>query len=432
MACWEAGPGLVALTGMLAFPQIAVGDRSLPETVAIQRVPEGSEPLTVTRITSTGDFVVVSNDCAGTVSLCTIAVAFAPTTAGARTGQLIIETDAATGSLLVPLEGTGATTPVRQLLPLSGAMNAGSARVGETAEAVFTFLNSGNSTGRVSLSSNSAEFVISQDECSTAAVPPYGYCSMTIRFSPSDAGTRVGALSASGDFENLPMTWAIQGEGVLPRIRLSASSATLDFGALFGGGTSVRQLSLLNDGDVPVTIGQVALLQPGAGFVLGSTAACIATLAPGESCDLRVDFSPVTYGLASGSVVVSSTAPRSPLTIELRGRLVRPETTVSASVSRLVVGRTLVGGTSAGKSVTLTNTGANLLYVEQPAAWEPFSVDLGTCTAPVDPGGQCTVMLHARSVSGGLFAFDARIPVNTADLYVPITLVGFGEPSTCP
>jgi hypothetical protein len=73
----------------------------------------GVATLNVSSIVPAGDFSIVT-DCGATLAVgqsCGVAVSFAPTTIGARSGTLTISDDAAGSPHSVTLNGTGQTAP---------------------------------------------------------------------------------------------------------------------------------------------------------------------------------------------------------------------------------------------------------------------------------------------------------------------------------
>ena len=90
-----------------------------PQTITLSNTMP-STALTVSSISATGDVGITSNGCGhsiGAGASCQVAVGFAPTGVGARTGTLSI-TDAANGSPhMIALTGTGTPTGQRAAAP---------------------------------------------------------------------------------------------------------------------------------------------------------------------------------------------------------------------------------------------------------------------------------------------------------------------------
>ena len=104
----------LAPNGGVTFGSQPRGTLSPPQQVTVTDV--GTDPLAVTGFqfngTDSGDFVVESSTCGGTLQVggsCTIEIAFVPQASGARTAALVVSSDAPTASL--PLAGTGGSLP---------------------------------------------------------------------------------------------------------------------------------------------------------------------------------------------------------------------------------------------------------------------------------------------------------------------------------
>lgn len=101
-------------SGGLAFATQPQGTLSLPQQVTV--TAGGTDPLAVTGFqfvgTDPGDFVVESSTCGGTLAVgdrCTLEVAFAPQSQGARTATLVVLSNGPNASL--SLSGIGGTLP---------------------------------------------------------------------------------------------------------------------------------------------------------------------------------------------------------------------------------------------------------------------------------------------------------------------------------
>ncbi len=107
------------------YPDLHIGEVSAPESLRVSN-QGGSAPLLVSSVTidpPTAEFTIVNDECTGNAVApdgeCVIDVAFAPTTAGAHTGNVKIDSNVtAVPTVLVPLDGYGSTAS-----PLVSATN---------------------------------------------------------------------------------------------------------------------------------------------------------------------------------------------------------------------------------------------------------------------------------------------------------------------
>jgi hypothetical protein len=113
----RAGTLTTLSSGIAVFPSsLTFGSQTISTTAPLQLVfltNIGVDPMTITSIAASGDFVAVRN-CAATLApgaSCAVSVAFTPTVTGARTGNLQFVDDAPSSPHLVPLAGTGQAAP---------------------------------------------------------------------------------------------------------------------------------------------------------------------------------------------------------------------------------------------------------------------------------------------------------------------------------
>jgi hypothetical protein len=106
-----APPGVsVAPVGGVSFIAVAVGSSSAAQMVTLTN--NGGLPLAVQSITASGDFSIPAggSTCGATLAAnaaCTVALVFAPTSAGTRTGTLVLTDNAAGSPQVVALTGVG-------------------------------------------------------------------------------------------------------------------------------------------------------------------------------------------------------------------------------------------------------------------------------------------------------------------------------------
>lgn len=185
-----------AITGSGAFGNQPVGTTSASQSFTYTN--SGATPVTLTAVTLTGDYAIVSNTCSGTGTLpvaaggtCTVGVTFTPSAAGNRTATLTF-TDTI-GSQAVALSGNGTqaavtfTGPAPVLTTTTGNLT--------TKNGVITVRNSG--TAPLTLSATVAPSIakISGTGTGTASIQPGGTCSL-------------GGIVAAGATCTINVRWA--------------------------------------------------------------------------------------------------------------------------------------------------------------------------------------------------------------------------------
>jgi trimeric autotransporter adhesin len=308
-------------------------------------------PLTITGISTSGDFVQTSNCPISPNTLtaklsCTISITFTPTALGARTGTLTVNDSAANSPQTVKLTGTGVTPASLSATTLG--FNSQPLNSTSTAQAL-TLQNYQTVPLTITGISTSGDFA----QTSTCPLSPSTLasgtsCTISITFSPTALGSRTGILTVSDSAPNSPQTAQLSGTGVTPA-GLSASS--LGFGSEFVNTiTAAKVLTLQNNETVPLTI--TGLSTSGDFAQTSNCPLSPNTLAAKLSCTISVSFTPTALGARTGTLTVTDSAPNSPQTAQLTGTGTAP---VSTSPTALTFASQLFGSTSAAKSVTVTN-----------------------------------------------------------------------------
>jgi hypothetical protein len=130
---------------------------------------------------------------------------------------------------------------------------------------------------------------------------------------------------------------------------LAASATSLNFGNVAPGSKSTQSLSLTNTGTAAVTISQATVF--GSGFsVVGAMSSL--SIAPGKNLPVQIQFAPLAQGSSNGSLVVSSDASDSSLTLSLSGTAA-----VGPSITTEPASQSVIAGQTATFDVVATGTG---------------------------------------------------------------------------
>jgi Abnormal spindle-like microcephaly-assoc'd, ASPM-SPD-2-Hydin len=140
---------------------------------------------------------------------------------------------------------------------------------------------------------------------------------------------------------------------------------------------------LMSDGSAAVTIRSVQA--SGAGFSVDGFTAPM-TLNPGSNASMTLVFTPSAAQSASGSIVISSDAAQSSISIPVSGNGTTATKTLIPSVAQLNFGSVVVGGTNTS-AVTLTNQGnASVTIRSVTGTGAGFSVSGFAAGTVVNPG----------------------------------------------
>jgi hypothetical protein len=246
------------------FGSVAVGFTSAAQTFTWTN--NSTFPSGVTLLNSTGDFNVVSNNCATVAAgaSCQIAVVFAPTAIGARTGTLNVGSSGTT--LTATLTGTG--TPA--LLVSTSSLTYGSQDVGFSTTQVLTVTN--NASGPVAFPPLSVTGDFSATSNCPAVIPSPGSCSIRVTFTPTTTGPRTGTLSEGSTSPAYSGT----------TVALSGNGVDFTFAGAPGSGTVIA--------GIPISFNVVAT--PLAGFANPVTLTCTTNAVASTCTPASLTFTP--------------------------------------------------------------------------------------------------------------------------------------------
>lgn len=312
-------PTLSVSATSLSFGSVTVNTAATAQSVTLKSAGTGS--VTVNSVSETGSAFKISG---GTFPITlspgqstVISVVFDPTAVGAATGQLAISSSSSTNpSAVVSLSGTGTAVAgtLSALTCTSGSVT------GAVSDACTVSLNGPAASGGLTVALTSS---------SSAVVLP---ASVTVPANASSAGftatvsavtsTQTATLSASAG--GVSTSFALQLTAGVPK--LSVSSTSISFGNVTVSSPSTQSVVLSSTGTAAVTVNSATL--SGTGFTM-SGGSFPATLNPGQSVTLSIQFDPTSAGAATGQLSISSTA--SSVVVSLSGTGIAQSTSVSLS-----------------------------------------------------------------------------------------------------
>jgi hypothetical protein len=311
-----SGTGLAAASVVLnptqlTFPATLLGATAAAQNITISNT--GGATASLTSETATGDFAVTANTCASTLNAntgCTIAIAFTPSVAGARSGTLTVIDSA--GTQTAQLTGIG-LAPATDLLSPTSLTYPPQVIGSQSSAQQVTLTNNGDQALQLIATQTTGEFNAVND-CGTS-LAGHSSCAILIQFVPTITGLQQGTLTVSDALH--AQTVSLSGTGLAPA-GISATPAMLNFGDYAVGGSSPP---------LPVTLtdnGGVALsnlkYQVSGNFTLSSNpGGCGATLAAGANCQLAIVFSPQQAGSLSGTLIITADGLAAPLQVALSG-----------------------------------------------------------------------------------------------------------------
>ena len=455
---YGVGAGTLAISGtlqpgdVLNFGQVPSG-QSAQQTLTLTNA-SATAPLTIRRVTSEWPFLSTTT-CGATLApaasytvtlsytpINQVAAGSNPPVSTADSGELVVESDAASSPDLIDLTGTSTPVavatptnipPLATLTPSQSSLAFANTMVGNvSAPQTVTLVNTGTATLTVSGIQASPDYTVSASGC--ASIVPAASCTLTVTFTPQSAtqqgsgnGQRVSAIEISSNATTSLEFISLVGVSSPSALALGASS--LNFGSVLVGANSTQTLQLTDTGTSAVTFGSISAattLTAASGdysTALGNCPQPGQTLAPGTSCTLQLAFAPTQPGTIAGTLSIASSASTLPLTVSLTG--IGEQSHMQILPASLNFGPIAVGS-PASLSLTLANNGSAPIAGIALAATGDYAVTVPCAVATLAPGGSCGVTVTFTPTVTG--ADNSTLTVTSSDATSPdsVPLTGSG------
>ncbi len=182
------------------------------------------------------------------------------------------------------------------------------------------------------------------NNCTSAAVNPGHFCTVTFTYTPTALGTQTGSIVLVSNLGTQTVSLTGIGTGA------ALSIPSINFGNQVIGTTSAQvPVTITNDNSTSLTIKRIQPNNPP--FSQSNNCITSSPLAPGASCTIKVAFKPTVAGPVPGTLTITDN--------DITGSQVVPLTgfgmSMSASVTTLAFGSVPVGSSSAPMPITLKN-----------------------------------------------------------------------------
>lgn len=426
-ACGAAVALLELTPTALSFGNVILGQQAELSAIA-QNL--GTVELTVGLAVANGSgYALAIDTCSGERLLpgqsCELGVRFSPTASGASNGNVALPNGGISPLVTLPLSGNGLTPALLQVQP--SALDFGDVVVGESSQLSLTVSNEGEaslSLGNIMLSGT--DFALGTDSCSQTTLTGGASCSVQASFAPSQSGARNGNVTVvrtDGDDASV----ALSGNGLAPA-QLQVQPTTLAFGDVLLGASSPLSLSVSNEGEASLNLGDIGL--SGADFSVSSDGCSQTTLAGGASCAVQVSFAPTQAGARGGSVTVVRND-GDDATVTLSGNGLAPAQ-LQVQPTTLAFGDVLLGE-STSRTLTISNSGgASLNLGDVDLIGADFSVTSDDCSQMTLAGGaSCAVQLSFAPTQAGARSGSVTVAHDAGD-DATVTLSGNGVSADMP
>jgi FG-GAP-like repeat/Abnormal spindle-like microcephaly-assoc'd, ASPM-SPD-2-Hydin len=397
----------------LTFATQTVGTTSPPQLVTLTNA--GSQTLALTSITpSTG--YAQTNNCGLSLApgaACSLNVTFTPTVTGAQTGVITIVDNAAAGSQVVSLTGTGSGTPAVSLSPTSLTF---SNQTVDTSSATQSITLTNTGAGPLTIISVASTGDYSQTNTCGGSVASKATCKISVAFTPTTTGARHGTLVVTDNATTSPQSVTVTGTGIAANVAFSPTGLSFANQAV-NTSSATKTIVLTNNTGAKLTISQIA-----ASSNYSQTNTCGTGIAAGATCNILVAFKPTSTGIIRGTITITDSATTSPQSVPLTG------TGIAAAIGFLPATLTFadqtVGTTSSASIVTLSNTGTAALTIHSITITGANGGDFAqthTCGGTLAPGKSCTISTTFKPTATG---------IRTAGITVSDSITG--SPQTVP
>ncbi len=421
----SATPGVAVAPTSLAFAATYVGSASAISSVTVSN--PGTANLVLSSLSLSGGNAAEfrlepTSTCTGSSTLvpgasCRLNLTFRPTSTGAKSANVSISHNAATGTNLVPLSGSASPPPTPAISVSPAAITFPSTTAGGSS-AVYSVTASNTGTAPLSFSAISTSGVNANDfrieatsTCSTASsVAPGGSCRVDLTFRPTVIGTLVASLVFAHNASSGSSSVALNGVATVaptPTIALSASALT--FGPQEVATQSALQtITVTNVGSAALNI---SALTAGGSHVADfpRSGTCIAGMtlaASGGNCTLVFAFVPTAVGARTSNLTIASNNSGGNVTVSVAGNAATNVPAATVSPAALSFGTQQISTNSVAQQVTVRNVGGGRLTIASVTVSGSHFTQSGNCLgANLTAGQSCTVsVVFAPNAAGSLTA----------------------------
>lgn len=278
-------------TNALNFGAVEVGNSS---SLSFLVGNFGQAALSLNPVTYLGLGYTADSLCGSSLNVaqdCQVSVSFSPTARGAFNGSATVTSSA--GSKTVTFTGQGVQAS-GSLQPGTSA-DFGSVVVGQSADRVFLFSNTGDAPARnTQVQAVSAPLSIVSNSCGNVVSPvtlnPGQNCSVSLRYQPTAPTALSSSLTVVSSAENSPVSLNLVGQALQGILLLAPTDETIDFGFIAQGQLETRSFTLSNTGNAPLSNINIAVSShPDIAITQNN---CGASLAASNSCEFSITYQP--------------------------------------------------------------------------------------------------------------------------------------------
>ena len=294
-------------------------------------------------------------------------------------------------------------------------VNFGSVTIGDTSLKTVIVKNIGTQNleiNSVSISSNSDFFV--NDYCAGKSLSTNASCSIEVGFSPTDTGTKSGALIIKSNASNKPtLNIPVTGKGIstdVPKIDISPYS--VNFGTVSVGKSQTREIYIRNTGEEILNINSLNITGSSDFSVKDNCTG--KNIFSGDVCNIEVTFSPKSDGTKTATITINSNAENYPFVeIPVRGTGKKTDAPIIEVNPTEIDFGTIFRKESLTKTITVKNSSKvrNLdIYVNTTAS-QDFKIS-HNCPDTLYPNSFCSITVTFQPAKIGEKEYRFHIETN--------------------
>jgi HYDIN/CFA65/VesB-like, Ig-like domain/Abnormal spindle-like microcephaly-assoc'd, ASPM-SPD-2-Hydin len=412
---------LAANPTSLPFGNVTVGSN---RTQNVTLTNSGGTSVTINQVSTNGaGFTVTGISVPLTLNpglSTSLAVKFAPGSAGTLNGNLAIASNASNPTLNVGLSGTGVSAG--NLAANPGSIPFGNVTVGSSQNQSITVTNGGNATVTINqVTASGVGFSVSGISVPMTLNAGQNI-TLTATFTAGTAGTASGNMAIASTAPNPTLNIPLSATGVTAGL-LAASPTSVAFGNVQVGSTQSQTEILRNTGGSTLRI--LTANVSGTGF--STTGLTVPTnLNAGQSLTFNLTFTPATSGAVSGSLAFTTDGAFPNVNVSLSGTGTTPGQ-LTAAPATVNFGNVNVGATQ-NQSGTLTGAGAGVTISAVSSSNPEFAVTGLSLPLTLAVGQSVpftyTFTPQASGASSGTITFAA----NASNAPITASLSGTGTP----
>jgi hypothetical protein len=308
---------------------------------------------------------------------------------------------------------SGTTNPQLTVGPTT--LSFGSVALNTATTQSLTLTSSGTSPVTVNSASTTGSSFAIVTGTLPATLNPGQSTTLQVQFKPTATGSATGNLTiSSNSTTGSAAVVSLSGTGATaasPKLTLSAT--TLSFGSVTMNSSTTQALTLTSSGTSAATVNSASIT--GAAFsIVGATMP--ATLNPGQSMTLQVQFKPTATGSATGNLTIgsnSTTGTTAVVSLSGTGTTVNSQLTLGATT--LSFGSVAVN-TATTQSLTLTSSGTSSVTVNAASiTGAGFTLVGGSFPVTLNPNQSTTLQVQFKPTAAGSVTGSLTITSNSTN-----------------